>query len=111
MAIDYKTIKKCIKKNLSNIQYPDPDEFEDFDDYQDAYDDEKTFYMQHIATVLGYSNYTDMFKDLGDSVDLDEAEDELFGFFYDSMVREDYYDAEPYDDYDDYDDDEYNDDY
>ena len=105
MAIDYKTITKTIKNNPPTTYYPDPDNYDNYDDYADAYDDEKEFYMQNIAKILGYNTYDAMFNDLEGNT-LDEAESDLFDFFYDTMVKEDYFDEDVYDDYerDDYDD-------
>lgn len=91
MELDYKNIKKAIKSNPPTTYYPNPDDFEEYDEYAEAYDDAKDLYMSNIARSLGYSGYKEMFKSLGD-VNLDDAEEDLFGFFYENMVADDYYD-------------------
>lgn len=112
MALDYKDIQKCIKRNKPT-NYPNPDDFDNYDDYAEAYDDEKQFYMQHIATLLDYKTYEDMLTDL-DVTNIEDAEYDLFEFYYNNMVNEDYFDMDDgyYDDCDeldsDYDYDSYN---
>ena len=99
---DIRDIKKCIKQNKPDGSYPDPDDFEDYEEYAEAYDNEKASYMRYISTLFNFKSVDEMLKAVYPD-NPEEAEYELFEFFYDNMVNEDYFDV------DDYSDDYYND--
>lgn len=105
----FKEIQKTIKKNPATEFYPDPDEFESYEDYEEAYHEDRDTYIQHIAEILGYALVDDMFEDIEGVIDEEDAKEDLFGFFYDRMVMPDYFESD-YDNYDDYNDeyDDYN---
>lgn len=107
--LTFKEVQKTIKHNPPTEFYSDPDDFDSYEEYEEAYQEDCDTYIQHIAEVLGYTLSNDMFDDIEGTLDIEDKKEDLFGFFFDRMVMPDYFETE-YDDYnDDYD--SYNDDY
>ena len=98
---DINDIRNCIKQNSPDDFYPDPDDYDDYEEYAAAYDNEKNNYMRYISKFFKFGSVDKMLSAVYPN-NPEDAEYELFEFFYDNMVKEDYFDMDEYSDDDDY---------